>query len=371
MNMVWLFGAWHGTDTYLPWFYGVKSLTAEPKLLSVLDNFKAGTKVGLELYQDLSDEDPILKQLEKKFKLKLQNPESWTFYWSKVLGYCKQKGFNIIYLDDYDLVKQYTEHYIKADLLEIKVNKIIKKELKKENIKKRFTLEAEIYKERIKGDYKLMFERTGHLLKAIEETSPDVAIIGASHCPYLLKQKPEMFEKFLVETPLNKEIIGFGDRSIRLSLQDRMDEDEWNLSLQNMYSKKKFLQLKELEEKNADYTGTWELTDTGGLFFMYIQERKREGSKEKIAGRIIDTIGNASFYGEIDENCIKFTKKYDKEAISLGAYHDEILYKSENNKEIIRGGFLLRGLDQSYFERFVMIEGDPKQWKLPKNPLHV
>ena len=49
-----------------------------------------------------------------------------------------------------------------------------------------------------------------------------------------------------------------------------------------------------------------------GVFYMFADSVEKVGKIEKIAGRIMDIHGNATFVGEIEEDKIKFTKKYDE-----------------------------------------------------------
>lgn len=72
-----------------------------------------------------------------------------------------------------------------------------------------------------------------------------------------------------------------------------------------------------------------ELAESGeGVFYMFIEDRKKEGNLEKISGKISDNAGEAVFEGELGSDFIKFVKKY-YEGFSTGAPVHEIPYEAK------------------------------------------
>lgn len=108
--------------------------------------------------------------------------------------------------------------------------------------------------------------------------------------------------------------------------------------------------------KTPDYIGTWlvdgdkehinvfgdlkyellKLVFGHGRFTFFIDERKPlYNLTEMVKGRIYDSLGEASFEGEIikgiGKDVIKFVKKYNKNIVDEGLTVDEIPYFAEGN----------------------------------------
>jgi len=113
-----------------------------------------------------------------------------------------------------------------------------------------------------------------------------------------------------------------------------------------------------------DFVGTWSLGEEDffdimgyGSFEMYIIEKRqiKEGA-EFIKGIIKDYFGESTFEGELNSNTIRFTKKYNPEAIINGGHKDIIEYEA---KEV----------DDKYLGEYTVINGTnggiPQDWKHP------
>ena len=99
-----------------------------------------------------------------------------------------------------------------------------------------------------------------------------------------------------------------------------------------------------------------------GRFDMHILKRELCGNGERLEGKITDDIGEATFEGEIDESRIRFTKRYDEEAIANGGARI-INYEGRRIK------------DGVYTGKFTVVTGNPPGWQgdfimvAPINPL--
>ena len=100
-----------------------------------------------------------------------------------------------------------------------------------------------------------------------------------------------------------------------------------------------------------------------GLFYMFIDEREptQQPNIRKIKGSIEDLLGSSTFEGEISPTFIKFTKKYDKEAIAVnGAAPEEVNYSGElYDGEFYEGTYTvvngtIKGVKGDWQGRFVM-----------------
>lgn len=117
--------------------------------------------------------------------------------------------------------------------------------------------------------------------------------------------------------------------------------------------------------KNPDFVGDWnpygDLAGGPQKFFMYITECEKKGGVESIKGTIEDSLGNASFEGELTEREIRFIKKYAPEAIRKGAAHDRVEYKGRKIKGLYAGEYtVIKGtVPQGVFE------GVTQDWKCP------
>jgi len=101
-------------------------------------------------------------------------------------------------------------------------------------------------------------------------------------------------------------------------------------------------------ERTPDYIGTWGLTKflpVSGIFEMYIDSK----DGEDVQGRIIDSLGDALFLGEISEKSVSFKKMYDKsidiaaksEVIYEGSMTEAGFYKGTYGSRAARGEFVL------------------------------
>jgi len=87
-----------------------------------------------------------------------------------------------------------------------------------------------------------------------------------------------------------------------------------------------------------------------GVFSMFIDTRKRDKEIEIIGGRIIDSyLGReATFEGELNEEHIKFVKKYSDRCANLG----ELIYTAKRIKSKLFEGTWQKKGDKSWKGKF-------------------
>lgn len=381
-----LYGAMHATSVN---FNGLMEsevmLRPSPLLLEELARLPSGTLVGVE--ELTPEERKELEHLVINGK-KISVSEGTTIYWQKIIEHCQKHGLEICYLED---MSSWIECIQQGRQL-IRLREKIRKQQDEE---KRKALLPQAYALSIRADYGFAVEREQRLLQRIAQMRPKVVLLGRGHTD-VLWELPELalahnlkFKSYAAEDL--PDMSGVKGRLLRIlgnSQSYSRESAEKYLSEgiePNRFSATAYPLIANVAEReslerrhralktgrivlgrtpdflgyvsdetfksshqelkaaiaghNPDFIGTW---DTGvplrGLFELFIIKRK----DDSITGIIEDTVGSATFFGEIrdgNDGWIKFHKRYTQTARFVGSRVEHINYYGEKKDGTFHGTF--------------------------------
>jgi len=304
-----------------------------------LKQFPEGTKVALEWFEKtpyhlvINDEDYELNDR----------------YWPDIVSLCKERKFEIVYIDDLELLRKHLEKSAEA-----RAKKDTSLNLWHDNgflfpeyiEQESQRMSKESYDDLTEARYIHGIEREEKMLENIIRAQPDVVIVSSGFSDYWLTKAKELEKKgFAIESyardqiPDNYEPLNhFGNNIahalfIRNPLPDikSLAEREQLIRKYNAVKKGRIL-----PDKTPDWIGSWDDRTSEGLFEVYVDSKQGTG----MMGTIEDVFGSASFTSITTDGIFYIFKVYSKEAKSIGASKSPVVYKCEmTNEDVLKGKY--------------------------------
>jgi hypothetical protein len=362
-----LYGVVHGGAVECPLLPQPLVVTLKPsiRLIEKLGELPAGTKVGIE---------NMPPELRREYDAKLisnglQPNTHDQRYWDVIIKALHEKGHETVYLDE---ISQY-DNLIRLQKEMKRVLTILQSRLLPRKEGRRLTAEQYALDVEIQND--LAFRRHDRLLQKICEVKPNVAVIGDGHANIMWRNQMAGHPSAIRIMGYSAETFADLARAIR-SLQFGLSEAKSKSDLENWMSdhvdpngfvenpaecqpisseserrRYKAITKGRITDGVPTYIGTWDdYVPQRGLFEVFVEKRRANGSLEEISGTIEDSFGSSTFSGVLSASRINFVKRYSEEAIKAGGYKDEIVYIGSILNGRVSGQFNFRSGYSSSFE---------------------
>lgn len=351
-----------------------------------------GTRVGVQYFEELCDGGvPYRRSLRVK-NTSVYVPEHIAGYWGEILGICKLRGLEAIFLDDYKIFREIAKKLVQKEMKteEIKNMEINNPQPKVEIKKIIQALKEEIYTLDVEMEHLQTEKKGDKILENIIHEQPGVAILGAGHADYFIAnpQLMEMikvkFEKYAREQYSEKINLSELPTYMRKlphvfgKLINNAEPNKVSLADREMVERRyKAITLgRIIASKEPAWIGTWDVDiPARGLFEIYVEDEiKTFHGVTAIKGRVEDTYGSATFFGSIGDETLIFQKDYDEMARSAGADILPMLYETPIRGETVeglpkgvyRGHFTTKDSKKPFYIR-EFSEEDPKLEKFRRN----
>ncbi len=333
--------------------FGNIDMVTSPSFEEELKQFPEGTKVALEWF-------------EKTPYYLVVNGEDYELndrYWPGIVGMCRERKFDIVYIDDLELLRRHLE---KSD--EARAKKDTASNLRHDSgflfpeyIEQEYErMEKESYNDTSESKYIHGIEREEKMLENIIKAQPDVVIVSSGFSDYWITQAKELEKKgFAIESyardqlPDDYEPVNYFGNNIAHALFVRNPLPDIKSLAEREHLIRKYNAVKQgriLPDKTPDWIGSWDDRTAEGLFEVYVDSKQGTGMR----GTIEDVFGSASFTSITTDGVFYIFKVYSKEAKSIGASKSPVVYKCEMTNEVILKGryHFERGRGEFWMKKF-------------------
>ncbi|MBU2639449.1 MAG: hypothetical protein KKG75_01940 [Nanoarchaeota archaeon] len=306
--MVALYGVVHGIE-WNPLIEYPPSICPSLSLRGSLANFPKGTRIGLEGFcpEDLRKLDRYMGDVGNKHGLRFMgyDPRSGEDYWGALEEFCREKGFDIVYLGD----RQREVDYIRAAVLYEKTrdSELVqeKGESDEKYNRKRIERNERIYRAKVLMKKTHELGRDQGMLDNLRKSRVKVAVVGLSHGDLWSARREELcldIDSYSRQTLIG----GYGATEFE---EDAKPDPNLVYERESLLREIRFLRTGRIvNERTPDFVGTWDRhTPSEGYFEMFISEL----DGKTLSGIIEDYNGKAFFSGEFREGILRFTKYYD------------------------------------------------------------
>lgn len=331
-----LYGVIHSTKI---WPIGFLRVEPSREIKSELLNLPTNTLVGIE-HSPKFDKPFLLEDGSKGY---ITPPQR--YYWNEIRQICKKAGHKIVYLEDFATFQEYNA---KA----VEFNKLMKElsEDEKESSPNGVNIDIKnrAYKLQVECDYIFKVKREKAILSRIQKYQPSVVILGKGHTDYLMSNPSIRLNKngIHIQKYQTEELqLDFFDMDhpkypIDTTLREGSSlEAMQQIELNRILLERSFKAVTEgcITNRTPDFIGTWD-TDipARGLFEIHLNKDENN----RFTGIIQDSLGDAIFSGQIDEDQVSFTKIYFPDFSSEEAFHDgRVSYTGKRDGDLYKGYF--------------------------------
>jgi len=331
-----LYGVEHGISMQMAGVRISESLVAPSKgLLRDLLSQPQGTKVGIEFTPEFTSPFQI-------DEVEIKSSPSAYFYWRRIIRACQMRKLDIVYLEDFPTYKRFTRKLMEATAYDqILFQNFLKDDSFLDNEKGK-ELERKKYIAEVEKDYIFVVEREEKILERIAQTQPNIVILGKGHTDYLIQNKKIPASMGIsVDSYQTEDVSPIPWHWERQQPFERAflrpePKPDANILKERELIMRKYRALtdgKVIVDGKPDFVGTWDLNCLPrGLFEMYVEGKN-------FSGIIEDTLGTASFAGQIGEDGIMFAKNYDLNKSAQEASKHTIVYLGGRIGEQYEGTF--------------------------------
>ena len=335
--MVNLFGVLHGCEFHS--ITGVRQACVIPSdgLISALKELPKG-KIGLEWLsrEDWRVVEDDLEQKGRDAKIPDEMMPRFThefdIYWGIVLGVCRKKGDEVLFLEDVDIWKRYNKAIV--DVAKIRAENVCSDwdENTLEGHKGIVGYNINSWKKHLVVRKIHEIDRDLAFLEAIRRNNLDRAIVGLGHSDYWMANQQEIsdglgisFDRYATEKLLSEHGV------LRVDFSgDDIPNLESAYARESLDRMLRVVRSERISTKKPDYIGIWDVADPlNGYFELFIEKRDQSGV---VGGGIEDCTGSAKFAGEINDGGLSFTKIYNVGQCVRAAIHDPIKYEHEGGR---------------------------------------
>lgn len=325
--MTYFFGVTHGGFKH---FFGLREeITIYPtnEMIRRINEFPSKSRVGVEWFspEDFGEICDNLSGLCEESGLEYVGFGSDGTYWDSLLSRLKS-DLKIVFLEEKDIWLK-----INKAVVEKALNRSHEPEPKKDEsvLAYRRRIISQDYDNHVAQiNYERMhkIERNDKFLEVVGGEGLQIVVSGIGHTDYWWAHKEVIsgklgivFEGYSTERLLDKGGCGFVEGAVpdpervfsRIGLERsiRLVEDG-----------------RIMKDGEPQFVGTWSVIEPAkGYFEVYVGNNKGN----KLSGRIEDCFGSATFEGEISQDELKFTKRYDWTKCVGDTYKTPILYKAK------------------------------------------
>jgi hypothetical protein len=329
--MVKLVGVCHG-GYYGDLWAGGSQLSVRPseQFLKWLGEFPVGTKVGLETLS-IQDFEEVRIDLAKKFLKRLTAEHEQEYltqygsqderYWNFLRVFCMERGMKVILLDSKKAYFKYNDRMVESQKQKANIKTLFHDEGESEldYLRKLCLRNDAKYVAEIKSREAHEIHRERKILEAIAQSEVDVAVIGEGHAAIFADESENEKYPIKVEEHNTDLIMPSSGGEHRMTFTKNAEP-----LLSEIVGRKSLLGALNLirngritPSMTPDYVGVWDMHfPFKGYFEVFLD------SANKFSGIMHDSIGPASFCGELNEGGVSFVKKY-----LIGMERRDITYK--------------------------------------------
>ncbi|HVZ12263.1 MAG TPA: hypothetical protein VG965_04495 [Patescibacteria group bacterium] len=342
-----LYGVEHGVST-ASWISSDKLVAPSRELMMDLFSLPPGTKVGIESAPEFAQPIDVNGN-------SIDISQTNQFYWHRIQRMCERRGLQVEYLEDFPTYRKYLEK-----LFELKpLREDLINELRSGGVPEKVM--QQMHKVEVEAKYIFLFEREEKIFDRIQETQPQVVIIGRGHTdPLLLDPTPITSRNIEIGVQKTEEIFlppwdtGRSYERASIALRQQPDEEVLLTRELTLRNYRAVTEGRVMEGVTPDYIGSWDTqVPARGLFEIYMDENG-------MTGVIEDCLGTAKFSGFIDDEVAFFTKKYDPKKSSKLAVQGNVAYNARKSpiREGFLGDFMAEGVEPGMF-RIKKFDGNP------------
>jgi hypothetical protein len=332
-------------------------------LICYLSKFKEKTKVGLEHLSEYEFSEISLDLALKNYELMKNRPfkyhPEYSFrtakYFESLKSICENLGFEVFFLEKKETWLRYNKALVRNARVRAAIYEDIlfhsEEESDEEYSKKLYRCNDLIEKSETKLRKIHEIERDKELLDSISKQNLDLVIVGAGHSDLWRYNKDKIKKEFNI----NFESYAGDETNTSESGHELLFNENPSLDLRLIADhlclerKINLIETGRISKNGTpDYVGVWNITHPSQGYFELFLDKSENGFK----GRIEDCLGSAKFEGEISNEKINFTKKYDF-PLSIGAKED-VVYKGISNGEGFYGIFSIDGKISHIWPMFYM-----------------
>src|SRR3989344_3098369 len=295
-----MYGVIHGTENAGP-------LHPSHELVEVINMLPKRSKVGIEFTPDLP-------------QLSIRNitidRNSWE-YWIELAQICmlQPNSLQVIYLDDVESYKRVASCLARAGEL----NNQMSVALHRGPVASRdfWDYRRRIYRAQLEGQLVHEVIREHRVFKKIQETEPDLVILGKAHADIWQLSGQTQSRSGIVARDFRTEVLPSG----RYERIGKLGEPEKGLLIERRILARKYNVLKHgrmLPAVVPSHIGVFqydaEYTPEEGYFEVFTGS-----GNQAFQGHIYDTLGTARFTGSISDTEVNFEKEYIAEESIAGA----------------------------------------------------
>ena len=330
------------------------SVKPSRELLENLFSLPKGTKVGIEYTPDYTS-----FQIDG---ISVNSSPTDDWYWKRIIRVCNTKGLDIVYLEDFPTYEKYARKLLESKALDLAIEQKWMKDRNFFNTEEGVELQNRFYIASVEADYIFIIEREEKILDRIAQAQPHTVILGKGHTNYLMQNLEELsnhgisvrkyYEEEVFIAPWSWNVEVPDDRA-RLKYNPKLNPDFLNFreSLKRKY--RAIAEGKILPDGRPSLVGSWDPSCYArGLFEMYVNEGN-------FSGIIEDTLGTATFTGEITDEEVSFEKTYDRQKSGKEAFSDPIFYSGKRIGDHYEGTFQVPA-DRGKGRRFILRKVNPK-----------
>lgn len=321
-NIERLYGVDHGGKTTSEGLtLGDSIVIPSRELVQTLKDLPAEMVVGVEYHPDLA--------LEVQVGNHTFAPDtSADKYWQTILAACQ--GKNIVFLEDMDIMQECMERVAKVVDVSQKLETFYK--TRTDDPQRQQQLMLEYFTASVEDEYGFIVLREEALIRRIQETEPQVVVLGYAHADYLASFGERLPEEYGISvseystdlphrTPGDfsmSAILGFAPppeylARLRKNVQPHKDSLVEREAV--VRSHRAVTEGRIIPNGHPAFIGTWDTRiRPRGLFEVY-------PNNGGFRGLIEDRFGTATFEGEVTGQTISFVKTYDPEKCA-GTTHE-------------------------------------------------
>ncbi|MFH1211263.1 MAG: hypothetical protein V1645_05115, partial [archaeon] len=306
------------------------------------------TRVGVQYFDEFCDGGMPYRRGMKIRKKDVHIPKHTAGYWTEILGICKMRDLEVVFLDHYQSLRETSKRLVEKerDLEGIQaLEKTIQSQpdnMGLEKVKREQT--EKLYRTEVEIEHINTVTRADKILEAIVKERPEIVILGSGHADYFManpglmetiKLKFENYAREQYEAKVNLDNLPeYMARPPQIfgKLAQNAEPDKAALALREKVERQnKAITLgRIIASKEPRWIGTWSKEiPPRGLFEVYVeQEIKTFHGVRAFKGTVEDIFGSAKFTGSTDGLTLILEKKYREEAVAVGGYAGPIKYEA-------------------------------------------
>ena len=318
--MVKLIGVHHGGyEISLVTGRGEFPVRPSEELLKWLSGFPTGTRIGLESLT-FGNFEEVKVDLARRSLSMLNDEDEREYvtgygseterYWDFLRDFCMARGMNVVFLESKEAYFRCNQISIALQKQKARLRKLFKEEGESEidYLKKLLNLNDDRYVAEINFREVHEIDREREILKAITETNVDVAILGNGHAAIFAdelaeprKGKPKTIEEYHTDLLVPAE-EGY-QMTFTRDVEPALSEIVARKCLEGAISLTRTGRI--TPRLTPTYVGVWDNAEPFVGYFELFEE-----GNDSFSGFIHDSIGPASFNGEVTDKEISFVKRY-------------------------------------------------------------